>query len=251
MRMFWTMMVATATAALSYWVFEYWARWLHLADPQFIALSLVVTVVVHELAHWALFEIQGVPSLLIFGTFIGGAITLPDKKRRIQKLSWNVLAAIYLVGVMANLTSAVVFSVAGQFGFADATKASRMMNLVGQISVVNLLPVRFLDGGGFARVLFNSVPESRDMTFVRVIGLAVGLPVLVLAIGKSSTWLILIAFLLLGLQFFAKHDDPNGSASRLAMTERQQRGWAVCYTVCMLIGVLMLAFTRKWAVRLP
>ena len=244
------MVLATVTAALSYWVFVHWAGWLHLRDPHFIAQTLLIAIVVHELALWVMLELNRMPSLLVFGTFIGGAITLSKKGGRAESLRWSRLAAIFLAGVIGNLIAVAGYYVGGHLGWNDRLAVSRFLNLNGQLIVVNLLPIPFLDGGGFAKLLFDSVAEEQDMNYVRIIGLVIGLPILALALFRSSGWLILITFLLLGLQFFARHDDPNGSHSRLAMTVQQQRWWTVCYTGLMIIGALMYAFTSKWAVRI-
>lgn len=250
MRIFWTLIVASVTATFTYWVFVHWAAWLHLRDPQFIARTLLIAVVAHELAHWLMLEANRLPSILVFATFVGGAITLPKKGKRKKPLHWSRLAAIFLAGVIGNLAVVAIYYVRGQLGWDDGLSVGRTLNLNGQLIIVNLLPIGFLDGGQFAKLLFNSVAEEQDMNYVRIIGLVIGVPVLLLAVIKSSNWLILITLLLLGLQFYAKHDDPNGSRNRLAMTVRQQRWWTVCYVCLMIIGVAIYACTPRWAIRM-
>jgi Zn-dependent protease len=214
--------------------------------PHFIAFSLTVTMVIHELGHLIAFELNGVPARMIFLVVVGGASPFKDYNRKFNQLPWARQASIVLAGVGGN----IILAIAAYFLYLNQgipyMELMRLLNLTGLLIFWNLLPFWITDGAHFTKLLFNSVSENRDTKFEIGLVLWFSLVLFVLGIicGKISVgnlW-----FFLWGLHYQANHDDPRGSRSPMAIPEHHQKWWAALYLAIMTIGVVLMMTTPEW-----
>lgn len=238
--------IAVVTAILNWWAFYYIAVHFGSQNPWFMATSLLTAIVIHELGHWIVLEISGIRTYLIFLVILGGALPDPSLKRRHDALPWGRQAFINLAGVLGNVLMVFGAFVLRVLGYISDRELLSIANLNGSLILYNLFPLFIFDGGRFAKVLFNSVPEDKDFNYV----FAIGIPYLVAAILASiltGGYFLTGAFILLwGLQFQARNDDPNGSNHRLAMPPAETRRWAALYIALLCIGLWWMAITPSW-----
>lgn len=233
---------AAATWFIYYWVIGYWGG----ADPAFTASLLLFSAVIHELSHWSLMELNGVRAHIFFATIFGGAI--PDRRYadRLAKLGWSNLAAIYLAGVGGNLAIILGTFLLYWPGWLAYGELLKVWNLNGTLILLNLIPIGMLDGGRFAKILFDSIPEKRDKRFAVSIAASFGILVFILSVlsGRLEFWPIIVVYF--GLQSQAERDDPAGSENRLAMNKKAQIFWSAVYTLLLCIGAAFFMITPLW-----
>ncbi len=239
-------LVAVGTAVLNWIVFLQIGKWLHFQDPNFFATAITMTLVIHELGHLIVLEANGIKTHLIFLVILGGAMPDPSCKDKLDRLPWSNKAAIYLAGVTANVFVVVAYGILTAMGAVTVTHLEAVVNISGALILYNLLPLWIFDGGHFAKVFFDSVSEDRDGHFVWGIGITFFIAAIMLIALGGQDLTVSGLWLFWGLQFRAKHDDPYGSRSELAMTVNQQRNWAIYYLFLLILGMVFLATTRVW-----
>ncbi len=239
-------LVATVTAVLNWYAFEYLAEWLGASDPSFVATMLLVSIVVHELGHLAVLEANGIRTYLVFLVILGGAIPDPRQKERFDALSWNTKAGIYLAGVAANILVIVAYGILYGAGAVTGAELMQVANLNGSLILFNLLPFGIFDGGRFTKVLFDSVSEDRDRDFVHGMAITIGIVGIATAILTLQFYFGTIYLIFWGLRLQSKRDDPKGSYDRRAMTVEEQRTWAGAYVFLVALGITLLSTTTDW-----
>lgn len=227
-----------------YWFFE---SKLYSANPWFAASIVMISIAVHELGHQLMMERNGLRTTLFFAVILGGAV--PHKPDQLKQLSWNQQASIYLAGVIGNVLVVVAGWLLFSVGVLSGEHASQIANVNGLLIMWNLVPWAIFDGGRFAKILFNSIPEDRDLRQVLLISFVIGVSAIFGMLVVNGD--VSLAFLLMfwGLHFQAHHDDPTGSSSRLAMTRSQIKMWTVVYCGLMIFAMILVAKTPFWLVK--
>ncbi len=240
-------LIAAITAVIN-WLFYYLAaKVLHSSDPIFIANALILAVVAHEVAHVIALESNRIKTWIAFYVLFGGARPTSGQKKKLKDLSWSVLAWIFLAGTTANLLLIVFSLLMGWSHQVAHEKALLLVNLNGAFIICNLVPVWKFDGGQFAKVLFDSVPEHLDGKYVDLMFLALGAAAFVLIL-MTKAFAIIIPLIFWGIQFQSTHDDPNGSSNKLAMTTTQRRLWAGYYVFLLVVGLAAAMLTPSWII---
>lgn len=157
----------------------------------FYVIVLIMSVVVHEVAHGFAAESQGdptarlagrltmnplkhidmigsvvLPLILVLtnaGFLIGWAKPVPYDERNLRNKKWGTIA-VASAGILANIGLAVIFGVAMRFAGFLGSAAPAFMAIAGTIVLVNLLlalfnliPIPPLDG---SKILFALIPET-------------------------------------------------------------------------------------------
>lgn len=247
MKRLYSLLFALSTFVATWWVYTLVCP--HLfpkLDPVFFATSVIVSVLVHELGHWLVFEKNGIKTHLVFLVVLGGASPWSEYAKRLKNLPWSTHAAVALAGVMGNLAVVVGGWLVYLFGYLTWDQWSRLANLNGELILYNMLPFGILDGGRFAKLLFNSVPEWEDGKVMLRMTATIGLLILMIALFSPERFMLTFWLFFWGLHFQSNHDDPNGSYSHLAMDRKQQERWAAVYLAMIFSGLILLATTTKW-----
>lgn len=151
---------------------------LWLADRSAWTLIPLAAATVHELGHIIVMRILGCRVDEIEITVFGAEIRSP-----LERCHWGCAAAIYAAGGAANLmcTAAVLFMPSASDGlrFFGACSAA--------LATVNLLPIRFLDGGA----IVMTVCERLIPTYADAVSSAVS------AVTLFVLWLVSVYMLLL------------------------------------------------------
>lgn len=240
--------LALGTAIANWFVFRWAAQHFGSSRPEFVANIALLSLGLHELAHWGAFRYAGIKSRLAFLVFFGG--TFPNwKGADLNRIRWSRIAFAYLAGVMANTAIIVAAPALEATSLVTDEDARRVIQLSGTFIVISLIPFFKFDGGIFARLLFDSIPEERDGLYARQLILWTGIAGLVIALVSSHRqFLALILLVPWGILFQAKHDDPKGSTDRLALTSDQQKLWAVIYLALLVVGMVAMTAARTWLV---
>lgn len=157
----------------------------------FYVLVLIMSAVVHEVAHGFAAESQGdptarfagrltmnplkhidmmgsiiLPLILILthaGFLIGWAKPVPYNENNLRNKKWGTIA-VASAGILANIGLAVIFGVAMRFAGVLGSAAPAFSAIAGTIVLVNLLlalfnliPIPPLDG---SKILFALIPET-------------------------------------------------------------------------------------------
>ncbi len=238
--------VAVTTFVINWLLFWKGAEYFGFREPSFIATLIMGALLIHELGHWLMFEINGVKAHIFFAIILGGAVPASDSIVRFKRLRWSQRAAIYLAGVVGNLLMVIGALALYGAGFLSERHLEQVANLNGILIALNLLPAGMLDGGRFTNLLFDSISENRDWRFAMTIGAAIGITLLVASLTSDTSWIGTNFMLYVGLVVKAKNDDPRGSFHRLAMTRRQQRWFTMVYVLLFVSGVLLSSWTPSW-----
>ncbi|OGL61158.1 hypothetical protein A2752_01785 [Candidatus Uhrbacteria bacterium RIFCSPHIGHO2_01_FULL_46_23] len=220
--------VAIISAAISWIIYWGTARAWGTNEAALTATVLLFSIFFHELCHAVVLESSGVKTLMVFMAVGAGVMPVPQAVARYKDLHSSRMAAVTLAGVTGNLVIALAATAMKSAGILNAswTDWIRLTNagLIG----LNLLPAGTLDGGRFARLLFDSVSEDHDYRFARLMGAVIMLAV-GLTIAFHHRFTPLAPLIIIQLYKRANDDDPWGSASKKAMTLPQQRAWATAY----------------------
>ena len=164
----------------------------------FYVIVLVMSVVIHEVAHGLAAESQGdptaryagrltlnplshidpvgsvlLPLLLIVmhaGFVIGWARPVPYNERNLRNKKWGTIL-VASAGIVANLVLAIFFGLAIRFSWILGTHASPFVTIASVIVFVNLLlalfnliPIPPLDG---SKILFSLLPSSTRVAHIQ------------------------------------------------------------------------------------
>jgi len=235
------LVIAVITAGISLISYYYIARWLHVVDPWFTAWTLLIAIVVHEVCHLIAFESFGIKTHVFFLVILGGALPDPKYQHIFEKCSSAKKATVYLAGIGGNLIIILVSWLLFGLDVIDRETFGRIANLNGNLVLFNLLPLWTLDGGRFAGLLFDSIPESQDASYARLIGI-VAIGGLVAVMIASNKMLILPAVLMVhGLKKKSENDDPHGSSKRGAFKTGERFVWIGIWVALVLIGAALYA----------
>jgi len=239
-------LITAVTSVFTWIVFYQIGLWYQSDAPVWKASILIASVIIHEIFHMIFMEKNGIKAHMFVLVVIGGAY--PDKKDRdkMKLLPWSRRAGIVLAGVVGNVVFVAAAAFAYWAGQISQTQLSQIANLNGSLILYNMIPFWILDGGQFAKILFNSSPESQDRKYVATISMAflVVIGLLNLCTRQDfigTTWIVFFC-----LHYQARNDDPFGSRNRLAMNETQRFQWSLLYIALLGIGATLLATTKPW-----
>jgi Zn-dependent protease len=233
--------IAIVTAILSLISYYYIAQWLHVVDPWFTAWVLLIAIMVHEMGHLIAFEAFGIKTHIFFLVILGGALPDPKYQHIFEKFSSTKKATIYFAGIAGNLAIVLVSWLLFGLDAIDRETFGRIANLNGNLVLFNLLPLWTLDGGRFAGLLFDSIPESQDTSYAKLIGI-VTIGGLIAVMIASNKMLLLPAVLMIhGLKKKSETDDPHGSSRRGAFRSGERFVWIGMWIAFVLIGAALYA----------
>ncbi len=184
-----------------------------LTNTVFYVIVLIMSIVVHEVAHGFAAESQGdptaryagrltlnplkhidlvgsilLPLFLIIthsGFIIGWAKPVPYNERNLRDKKWGTIA-VASAGIIANLGLAFIFGVAIRFAGVLGSAGPAFMSIATTIVLVNLLlalfnliPIPPLDG---SKILFSLLPEKTATAAFRARVEYLALPLLIVFI---------------------------------------------------------------------
>lgn len=174
------------------------ALFLLLTDTPILLASLLPAALLHELAHYAVLRLCGVRTARFTLTGLGASLYVPE----LHRLSYGAELLSAAAGPLMNLLLWVLLSLTGR---EELTLFAGAQMVLG---VLNLLPVRPMDGGRilWLATAYLTEPYTADRVAAAV-GLAVSSALLALCL-----WLVLTTgsglFLLLGALWLAYRSLP-------------------------------------------
>lgn len=174
------------------------ALFLLLTDTPILLASLLPAALLHELAHYAVLRLCGVRTARFTLTGLGASLYVPE----LHRLSYGAELLSAAAGPLMNLLLWVLLSLTGREELALFAGAQMVLG------VLNLLPVRPMDGGRilWLATAYLTEPYTADRVAAAV-GLAASSALLVLCL-----WLVLTTgsglFLLLGALWLAYRSLP-------------------------------------------
>ena len=174
------------------------ALFLLLTDTPILLAALLPAALLHELAHYAVLHLCGVRTARFTLTGLGASLYVPERHR----LSYGAELLSAAAGPLMNLLLWVLLSLTGR---EELTLFAGAQMVLG---VLNLLPVRPMDGGRilWLATAYLTEPYTADRVAAAV-GLAASSALLALCL-----WLVLTTgsglFLLLGALWLAYRSLP-------------------------------------------
>lgn len=174
------------------------ALFLLLTDTPILLAALLPAALLHELAHYAVLRLCGVRTARFTLTGLGASLYVPE----LHRLSYGAELLSAAAGPLMNLLLWVLLSLTGR---EELTLFAGAQMVVG---VLNLLPVRPMDGGRilWLATAYLTEPYTADRVAAAV-GLAASSALLALCL-----WLVLTTgsglFLLLGALWLAYRSLP-------------------------------------------
>ena len=174
------------------------ALFLLLTDTPILLASLLPAALLHELAHYAVLRLCGVRAARFTLTGLGASLYVPE----LHRLSYGAELLSAAAGPLMNLLLWVLLSLTGR---EELTLFAGAQMVLG---VLNLLPVRPMDGGRilWLATAYLTEPYTADRVAAAV-GLAASSALLALCL-----WLVLTTgsglFLLLGALWLAYRSLP-------------------------------------------
>lgn len=174
------------------------ALFLLLTDTPILLAALLPAALLHELAHYAVLRLCGVRTARFTLTGLGASLYVPD----LHRLSYGAELLSAAAGPLMNLLLWVLLSLTGR---EELTLFAGAQMVLG---VLNLLPVRPMDGGRilWLATAYLTEPYTADRVAAAV-GLAASSALLALCL-----WLVLTTgsglFLLLGALWLAYRSLP-------------------------------------------
>lgn len=239
-----SLLVLIVSGAISWGAYYGIAIWFESQIPVFMATALFVSLLVHEIGHWLALEAYGIRAFMFFAVLLGGAV--PQDTKKLKTLPWSKQVVITLAGPAGNVAVVLGAVVLQQLGYLTGDELSRITNINGALIAFNLVPISILDGGRFAKYLFDSIPERRDGHYVKYMAIAVYTVAIIVWAANGEHYFITAAMVLWGASHKSRNDDPSGSRNRLAMNEKQYNASLVCYVALMALGIAFSAFTPPW-----
>ena len=174
------------------------ALFLLLTDTPILLAALLPAALLHELAHYAVLRLCGVRTARFTLTGLGASLYVPELHRR----SYGAELLSAAAGPLMNLLLWVLLSLSGRVELTLFAGAQMVLG------VLNLLPVRPMDGGRilWLATAYLTEPYTADRVAAAV-GLAASSALLALCL-----WLVLTTgsglFLLLGALWLAYRSLP-------------------------------------------
>ena len=174
------------------------ALFLLLTDTPILLAALLPAALLHELAHYAVLRLCGVRTARFTLTGLGASLYVPE----LHRLSYGAELLSAAAGPLMNLLLWVLLSLTGR---EELTLFAGAQMVLG---VLNLLPVRPMDGGRilWLAMAYLTEPYTADRVAAAV-GLAASSALLALCL-----WLVLTTgsglFLLLGALWLAYRSLP-------------------------------------------
>lgn len=174
------------------------ALFLLLTDTPILLTALLPAALLHELAHYAVLRLCGVRAARFTLTGLGASLYVPE----LHRLSYGAELLSAAAGPLMNLLLWVLLSLTGREALTLFAGAQMVLG------VLNLLPVRPMDGGRilWLATAYLTEPYTADRVAAAV-GLAVSSALLALCL-----WLVLTTgsglFLLLGALWLAYRSLP-------------------------------------------
>lgn len=174
------------------------ALFLLLTDTPILLAALLPAALLHELAHYAVLRLCGVRTARFTLTGLGASLYVPE----LHRLSYGAELLSAAAGPLMNLLLWVLLSLTGR---EELTLFAGVQMVLG---VLNLLPVRPMDGGRilWLATAYLTEPYTADRVAAAV-GLAASSALLALCL-----WLVLTTgsglFLLLGALWLAYRSLP-------------------------------------------
>lgn len=174
------------------------ALFLLLTDTPILLAALLPAALLHELAHYAVLRLCGVRTARFTLTGLGASLYVPE----LHRLSYGAELLSAAAGPLMNLLLWVLLSLTGR---EELTLFAGAQMVLG---VLNLLPVRPMDGG---RILWLATAYLTEPYTADRVGAAVGLAASS-ALLALCLWLVLTTgsglFLLLGALWLAYRSLP-------------------------------------------
>ena len=174
------------------------ALFLLLTDTPILLAALLPAALLHELAHYAVLRLCGVRAARFTLTGLGASLYVPE----LHRLSYGAELLSAAAGPLMNLLLWVLLSLTGR---EELTLFAGAQMVLG---VLNLLPVRPMDGG---RILWLATAYLTESYTVDRVAAAVGLAASS-ALLALCLWLVLTTgsglFLLLGALWLAYRSLP-------------------------------------------
>jgi hypothetical protein len=202
---------------------------------------LLLAIVVHEVCHLIAFETFGVKTHIFVFIIIGGAVPDPEYRHILEKCSAAKKATVYLAGIGGNLLIVIVSWLLLGLDAIDRETFGRIASLNGNLVLFNLLPIWTLDGGRFAGLLFDSIPESLDASYAKLIGIAAVGGLIAIMIATGNPLILPAALMIHGLKKKSETDDPHGSSKRGAFKAKERFVWIGVWVALVLIGAALYA----------
>ena len=174
------------------------ALFLLLTDTPILLAALLPAALLHELAHYAVLRLCGVRTARFTLTGLGASLYVPE----LHRLSYGAELLSAAAGPLMNLLLWVLLSLTGREALTLFAGAQMVLG------VLNLLPVRPMDGGRilWLATAYLTEPYTADRVAAAV-GLAASSALLALCL-----WLVLTTgsglFLLLGALWLAYRSLP-------------------------------------------
>lgn len=174
------------------------ALFLLLTDTPILLAALLPAALLHELAHYAVLRLCGVRAARFTLTGLGASLYVPE----LDRLSYGAELLSAAAGPLMNLLLWVLLSLTGREALTLFAGAQMVLG------VLNLLPVRPMDGGRilWLATAYLTEPYTADRVAAAV-GLAASSALLALCL-----WLVLTTgsglFLLLGALWLAYRSLP-------------------------------------------
>ena len=174
------------------------ALFLLLTDTPILLAALLPAALLHELAHYAVLRLCGVRTARFTLTGLGASLYVPE----LHRLSYGAELLSAAAGPLMNLLLGVLRSLPGREALPLVAGAQMVLG------VLNLLPVRPMDGGRilWLATAYLTEPYTADRVAAAV-GLAASSALLALCL-----WLVLTTgsglFLLLGALWLAYRSLP-------------------------------------------
>ena len=173
------------------------ALFLLLTDTPILLAALLPAALLHELAHYAVLHLCGVRTARFTLTGLGASLYVPE----LHRLSYGAELLSAAAGPLMNLLLWVLLSLTGR---EELTLFAGAQMVLG---VLNLLPVRPMDGGRILWLATAYLTEPYTADRVAAVGLAASSALLALCL-----WLVLTTgsglFLLLGALWLAYRSLP-------------------------------------------
>ena len=174
------------------------AAFLLLTDTPALLAALLLAALLHELAHYVVLRLFGVRTARFTVTGLGATLCVPE----LHRLSYGAELLSAAAGPLMNLLLWVVLSLTGRDELTLFAGAQMVLG------ILNLLPVRPMDGG---RILWLAAAYLTEPYTADRVAAAVGLAVSS-ALFLLCLWLVLTTgngvFLLLGAQWLVYRSLP-------------------------------------------